>query len=153
MQINTQSNPNAPGFNDVSVGKYDFFVEEGIETVNSRNSVAQMLIDLSQNSPGSVPPDLIAEYSGAPFSVKQQLQQYTAQVQQSAMKAEQEKTQREYELEMAKLENQRYIAVINNVTKLITSDKKVDADIIKTMMTGVHQKEIAQITKNKESDL
>lgn len=147
MQLNTQNNPNAPGFNDVSIGKYDFFVEEGIETVNSRNSLAQMLIDLSQNSPGSVPPELIVEYSGAPYSVVQQLKQYSAQMQQSSMQAEQEKVQREHDLEMARIENQRYIAVINNVTKMITSDKKIDADIIKVMMSGIHQKELAQITK------
>ena len=134
MQLNTQTDPNAPGFNDVSVGKYDFFVEEGIETVNSRNSLAQLLIDLSQNAPGSVPPELIVEYSGAPFSVVQQLKQYSAQMQQSSMKAEQDKMVREHELEMAKMENQRYIAIINNLAKLVTSDKKADADIIKVLI-------------------
>ena len=36
LQINSQSDPNAPGFNDVSIGKYDFFVEEGIETLLHR---------------------------------------------------------------------------------------------------------------------
>jgi hypothetical protein len=151
MQINSQSNPGTAGFNDVSLGQYDFFVEEGIETVNSRNSVAQMLIDLSQNSPGSVPPDLIIEYSGAPFSVVQQLKQYSSNMQQMQMQAEKEKEMREQQLEMARIENQRYIAVINNLTKIATSDKKIEGDLLKTIMSGV-QREKAVENKSKEKE-
>jgi hypothetical protein len=142
LQLNTQNDPNAPGFNDVSVGKYDFFVEEGIETVNSRNSIAQMLIDISRNSPGSVPPDLIVEYSGAPFSVVQQLKQFSQNSQQAAMQAEKEKEIREQQLEMARLDNQKYIAVINNMTKLVTSDKKIEGDVMKLLLSGIHDKEM-----------
>ena len=145
LQINSQSDPNAPGFNDVSIGKYDFFVEEGIETVNSRNSLAQMLIDLSHNSPGSVPPDLIAEYSGAPFSIVQKLKQYSASMQQAQQQKEQHTEQMTNDLEMARLENQKFIAVINNLAKLVTTDKKVDSEIIKLMMSGIQNKEIKQI--------
>jgi hypothetical protein len=141
MQLNTQNDPKAPGFNDVSVGKYDFFVEEGIETVNSRNSIAQMLIDMSHQNPGSVPPELIVEYSGAPFSVVQQLKQYSQQQQKSAQQAEQQKMAMENQLEMARLENQKYIAVINNLTKLVTSDKKIEGDLLKTLMSGLQSKQ------------
>jgi len=151
MQINSQSNPGTTGFNDISMGQYDFFVEEGIETVNSRNSVAQMLIDIGHNNPGSVPPELIIEYSGAPFSVVQQLKQYSTNMQQMQMQAQKEKEMREQQLEMARIENQRYIAVINNLTKIATSDKKIEGDIIKTIMSGV-QRENAVENKSKEKE-
>jgi hypothetical protein len=142
LQLNTQNDPKAPGFNDVTVGKYDFFVEEGIETVNSRNSLAQMLIDLSQNAPGTVPPDLIAEYSGAPFSIVQQLKQFSAQSQQSAQAAKQAEEAAAAQLEQLKMDNQKYIATINNLTKLVTSDKKIEGDVLKLMMSGIHEKEM-----------
>lgn len=151
MQINSQSNPGTTGFNDISMGQYDFFVEEGIETVNSRNSVAQMLIDIGHNNPGSVPPELIIEYSGAPFSVVQQLKQYSTNMQQMQMQAQKEKEMREQQLEMARIENQRYIAVISNLTKIATSDKKIEGDIIKTIMSGV-QRENAVENKSKEKE-
>lgn len=147
LQLNTQNNPEAADFNDITIGKYDFFVEEGIETVNSRNSIAQMLIDLSHNNPGSVPPELIVDYSGAPFSVVQQLKQYSAQQQQATQQMNQEKLIMEQQLEMAKLENQRYIAVINNLTKLATSDKKIEGDLLNTLLSGLQTNN----TKEKEN--
>ena len=151
MQLNTQSNPDSPGFNDITIGKYDFYLEEGIETVNSRNSIAQMLIELSQNAPGSVPPDLIVEYSGAPFSVVQKLKQYSQMAQQSTENMEREKAARETQLEMARLENQKFIAVINNLTKLVTSDKKVEGDVLKILLSGVTKKDDTAKPKNLNS--
>lgn len=153
MQINSQNNPSSPEFNDVTVGKYDFFVEEGIETVNSRNSIAQMLIDMGHNNPGSIPPDLIVEYSGAPFSVVQKIKQFSAQQQQSAQQAEQQKAAIEQQFEMAKLENQKYIAVINNLTKLLTSDKKIEADVIKLMLSSINEKENLAVQHEHEQQL
>jgi len=52
---------------------------------------------------------------------------------------------------MARIENQRYIAVINNLTKIATSDKKIEGDIIKTIMSGV-QRENAVENKSKEKE-
>jgi hypothetical protein len=149
LQLNSQNDPKAPGFNDVTVGKYDFFVEEGIETVNSRNSLAQMLIDLSQNAPGTVPPDLIAEYSGAPFSIVQQLKQFSAQSQQSAQAAKQAEEAAIQQLEQLKMDNQKYIATINNLTKLVTSEKKIEGDVLKLLMSGIHDKEMLAAQPNK----
>ena len=143
MQLNSQMNPNSPGFNDITIGKYDFYVEEGIETVNSRNSIAQMLIDLSQNNPGSVPPDLIVEYSGAPFSVIQKLKQYSEAAQKAGQEAKQQEEQMKMQFEMAKLENQKYIAVINNLTKMVTSDKKIEGDVLKILLSGVQDEKAA----------
>lgn len=137
MQINSQHNPDAPDFNDVSIGKYDFFVEEGIETVNSRNSIAQMLIEMNHNAPGSIPSDLIIEYSGAPFSVVQKIKQYNAMQAESQQMAAKEQQDRETALELAKIDNQKYIAVINNLTKLLAADKKVEGDLLKTLLAGV----------------
>ena len=144
MQINSQSNPQAPDFNDVTIGKYDFYVEEGIETVNSRNAIAQLLVDISHQSPGSVPPDLIVEYSGAPFSVVQKLKQYSQMQQQAQQQAAQQQAAAEQQLEMARIENQRYIAVINNLTKIMTSDKKIEGDLVKTLIAGLQTKESKQ---------
>ncbi len=144
MQINSQSNPQAPDFNDITIGKYDFYVEEGIETVNSRNSIAQLLVDISHQSPGSVPPDLIVEYSGAPFSVVQKLKQYSQMQQQAQQQAAQQQAAAEQQLEMARIENQRYIAVINNLTKIMTSDKKIEGDLVKTLIAGLQTKESKQ---------
>jgi hypothetical protein len=144
LQLNTQNDPTAPGFNDVSIGQYDFYVEEGIETVNSRNSVAQMLIDIGRNSPGAVPPDLIIEYSGAPFTVVQQLKQYTQQSQQAQQQAEQQKQELEFKMSQMQLDNQKYIAQLNNVVKLITSGQKIEGDLMKQLMSGMQTKETAK---------
>jgi len=157
QQLNSQSNPGAPGFNDISVGKYDFFVEEGIETVNSRNSIAQMLIGLSQNNPGSVPAELITEYSGAPFSVVQKLKQYTAMQQKAQQENADKQAALEQQMEQARLDNQKYIAVINNLTKLVTSDKKIEGDVMKLLLSGIHEKQMlamqpAPSNKPKESN-
>jgi len=148
LQLNTQSDPNAPGFNDITVGKYDFYVEEGIETVNSRNSIGQLLTDLSHNNPGSVPPDLIVEYSGAPFSVVQRMKQYSAQTQQMQQEAEKEKLMHEQQLETARLENARYIAAIDSLTKLTIAGKKIEGDTLKVLLSGIQQNE-----QNKQKQL
>jgi hypothetical protein len=149
MQINSQNDPTAPDFNDITVGRYDFYVEEGIETVNSRNSLAQMLVDISHNNPGAVPPDLIIEYSGAPFTVVQKLKQYAAQNQQAAQQAEQEKAAREQEMETARLNNQKYIAIINNLTKIALSEKQIEGSLVQTMLAGLQQKEARKQLSNK----
>jgi hypothetical protein len=149
LQINSQNNPESPGFNDITTGKYDFYVEEGIETVNTRNSMAQMLIDLSQNNPGSIPPDIIIEYSGAPFSVIQKIKQYSEGIRQQQMQMEQQKLAAEKELEDSRMETQRYIAAINNMTKLIVADKQVDSDLMTTLMAGIHQKQVASMKGEK----
>jgi len=151
QQLNTQSDPNSPGFNDITIGKYDFYIEEGIETINSRNSIAQMLIDMSHQNPGSIPPELIIEYSGAPFTVVQKLKQFSALQQQGAQQAEKERAEREEALEMAKLDNQKYIATINNLTKLVTSDKKIEGDVLKTLMSGMQNRE-KQFNKTDKGD-
>ena len=108
---------------------------------------------MGHNNPGSIPPDLIVEYSGAPFSVVQKIKQFSAQQQQSAQQAEQQKAATEQQFEMAKLENQKYIAVINNLTKLLTSDKKIEADVIKLMLSSINEKENLAVQHEHEQQL
>lgn len=150
MQINTQSNPGVQGFNDLTIGKYDFFVEEGIETVNSRNSIAQMLVDIGHNNPGAVPIDIILEYSGAPYSIVQQIKAYTAETSAAQQKAEVDKAAKEQLLELAKIEAQKYIAVINNLVKLQAMDKKINGDVLKVVLSGLTSNQ--EGTNNKEEE-
>ena len=74
-QINTQMNPQNEGFNDVRAGQFDFTIDEVDESPTIRMQIAQVLTDLNHNNPGMIPPDIILEYTNAPFSVKQRVKQ------------------------------------------------------------------------------
>ena len=75
IQINSQMNPEAPGFNDISIGHYDLEIDEAVENATMRLAIAQMLTDFSHNNPESIPPDLILEYANVPFTVKQRIKE------------------------------------------------------------------------------
>ena len=77
-QVNTQVNPQVQGFNDITAGEFDVYVEEGIESTTMRMAIAQWLTDFAMNNPNLIPPDVIMEYSNIPFSVKQQVKQWIA---------------------------------------------------------------------------
>ena len=81
VEVNTQLNPQVEGFNDITAGEYDVYVEESIESTTMRMAVAQWLTDFAMNNPNVIPPDVILEYSNVPFSVKQQVREWTAQQQ------------------------------------------------------------------------
>ena len=81
VQINTQTQRDNEGFNDISAGEFDLVVDETIETASSRMLIAQILTDYSHNNPGSIPPDIVMEYSNVPFSIKQKIQQNFAATQ------------------------------------------------------------------------
>lgn len=76
VNINTQINPQNAGFNDISAGQYDLVIDETEENVTMRRGVAQMLLDLAQNNPDTIPPEIILEYLDLPFSVKEQVREY-----------------------------------------------------------------------------
>lgn len=76
MAINTQTNPQIPGFNDVSALEYDFSLDEAVDTSTMRMAIAQMLTDFSQNNPGTIPPDIIMEYSDLPLTVINKVRAY-----------------------------------------------------------------------------
>jgi len=73
LQINTEFNPQNEGFNDITAGEYDFVVDEVDESPTQRMMIARLLADMNHNNPGMIPPDIILEYSNAPFSVKQRV--------------------------------------------------------------------------------
>jgi hypothetical protein len=82
MQVNTQLNPQVQGYNDITAGEFDIWVEEGVESTTMRMAIAQWLTDFAMNNPNVIPPDVILEYSNVPFSVKQQVKQWMAMQQQ-----------------------------------------------------------------------
>ncbi|MEA2000166.1 MAG: hypothetical protein U9N61_12705 [Euryarchaeota archaeon] len=73
LQVNSQINPQAADFNDISVGEYDIVVDEVDESPTSRMMISRLLAELNQNNPGMIPPDIILEYANAPFTVKQRV--------------------------------------------------------------------------------
>jgi hypothetical protein len=77
IQINSQTNPQIQGYNDITAVKYDFAIDEAVENTTMRMAVAQMLTEFAQNNPGSVPPDLIMEYSDLPMTARLKVKQYT----------------------------------------------------------------------------
>jgi hypothetical protein len=84
INANTQMNPQNEGFNDVSSLEYDLVMDDSVFTATMRHTIAQMLTEYSHQNPGSVPPDLILEYSSVPFSVKERMRQFYQQQQQMA---------------------------------------------------------------------
>lgn len=100
LQINSQKNPQNEGFNDITAAEFDYEVEETAETMTIRAATAQMLVDFSQNNPGTIPPDVILEYTDLPYSAKQRVRDFWEQ--QQAM--EKENNEREYELRLKEIE-------------------------------------------------
>jgi hypothetical protein len=120
MEINTQTQRDNEGFNDITAGEFDLVVDETIETASSRMLIAQILTDYAHNNPGSMPPDLILEYSNVPYSAKKRVQQvFDQQQQQQQANIEEERKIKLLELQVkanaAEANNtlQRDIALIN----------------------------------------
>jgi hypothetical protein len=87
LEINTQINPQAQGFNDISTGEYDLVIDEITELPTTIHAIGQMLMEFSHNNPGSIPTDVITEYSGLPYSVTQKIAIYQAQISEANRKA------------------------------------------------------------------
>jgi len=100
QQINTESNKQLSGFNDITAGEFDLFMDEHVETATTRSGIAQLLTEYSHNNPDAIPPDIILEYSDIPYSTKLRIKSHWELQQQAA----QEKDDREYELELFKLQ-------------------------------------------------
>lgn len=97
MQINTQMNPGQPDFNDVSAGRYDVVVDEDVENITMRAFIMEQLTAYSQNNPGTIPPDVIMEYSNLPFTAKMAVKNFNAQNQQAQAQAAQFEQQMQLE--------------------------------------------------------
>lgn len=100
VRINSQLNPEMPGFNDITAGEYDLAMSETNETSTTKQAFAQLLIEFSQNNPGVVPPDLILEYADAPYTAIQKIKEAS----QAASDAAQLEKDRLYELELLKIQ-------------------------------------------------
>jgi len=95
-QINSQMNPQNEGFNDIRSGEFDFTIDEVDESPTIRMQIAQVLTDLNHNNPGMIPPDIILEYTNAPFTVKQRVRE----AYQAMMEAEEARKDAEVEAKM-----------------------------------------------------
>ncbi len=99
VEINSQINSEVEGFNDITAGKYDLVMEESIETNTMRAATGQALIDLSHNNPGSIPPEIILDYTNIPFTTKEKVREYNEAIR----KQEQENIEADREIEMLKI--------------------------------------------------
>ena len=106
LQVNSQMNPQVTGLNDVSFGEFDARIDESVENVTMRAFALQMLAQFGQNNPGTIPPDLLMEYSNLPYSAKMKVREYNQQ--QQAM--QQAMADREYQLQVAELEVKKIAA-------------------------------------------
>lgn len=99
IQVNSQLNPQMPGFNDITAGEFDIVVSETTETATQRAAMAGIMTDYNQNNPGSIPAELILEYADAPYTLKQKV----AAFRQQAAESSQAEADRNYELELLKI--------------------------------------------------
>lgn len=76
IKINSQFNPEVEGWNDVTAGEFDLEMEETVETSTYRTAIAEMLIDLNHNNPGSIPLPVIMDYLNLPFTVKNTIREH-----------------------------------------------------------------------------
>jgi hypothetical protein len=98
-EINSQINRQNQGFNDISVGEFDLEIEDNLQTSTMRATIAQILQEFSHNNPGAIPPDILLDYSGLPYTAVQKIKQYYEGMQ----KQQQENQEREFELKEEEL--------------------------------------------------
>ena len=92
--INSQMNPQSEGFNDISSAEFDLVVDESVENATMRLTIAQILTEFSHNNPGSIPPDLVLDYTDMPYTAKQKVKAFHKAVQEQ----EQANIDREFDL-------------------------------------------------------
>lgn len=69
LTINSQTNPQVAGYNDVSALEYDIVIDEDLESTTTRLATMRMLADFGVANPGMIPPDVILEYGNLPMTV------------------------------------------------------------------------------------
>ncbi len=85
--------------NNMETMHYDAVINDGTENVIMRTANMQLLTSFSQNNPGSIPIDVLMEYSNMPPTVIQRVQEY-----QAAQAEQQEQVRKEeMDLEYAKI--------------------------------------------------
>jgi len=100
-KVNSETNPQNQGFNDITSSEFDFVIDEVDESPTIRMQIAQVLTDLNHNNPGMIPPDIILEYTSAPFSVKQRVRE----AYQAMMEAEEARKDAEVEAKLQAAKN------------------------------------------------
>lgn len=108
LELNSQMNPQSEGFNDIGAGEFDLIIAEDVVTKSMRLAVAQMLTEFGRNNPGTIPPDLIMEYTNLPFSAKQRVKEFIElqrQQEQANFEREMELKERELEIKMIGAKN------------------------------------------------
>jgi hypothetical protein len=73
VAINSQTNPQTEGFNDITALEYDMTVDEDIESTSTHLATMRMLTDFSVANPGTIPPDVLMEYGNLPMSVQRRV--------------------------------------------------------------------------------
>jgi hypothetical protein len=76
IKINSQTNPQSTGFNDITAGEYDLNIDEALDSQTMRMVIAQLLTEFNSQNPGTIPPDLIMEYSDLPLSAQNKVRKY-----------------------------------------------------------------------------
>jgi hypothetical protein len=100
MKINSESNRENEGFNDITAGEFDYEVAETAQTATIKAAIGQMLADFAQSNPDTIPPDVLLEYIDLPFSAKLKVREHWKASQEAA---KQEKD-REYDLRLKEIE-------------------------------------------------
>ena len=101
LRINSQINPQAEGFDDVTVGEYDLVPQESPDTATLRMVTAELLTEFSHNNPNLIPPDVLLEYVEIPYSAKRRVREsWEAQQAAAALEADREHEYRMKELEI-----------------------------------------------------
>lgn len=132
VQINSQMNRQSQGFNDISSGKFDLVLDEVVENRTIRASIMQMLVEYGQANPGTIPPELVIEYSDLPFTAKLKVKQYH----EAQMQREDAFRQQELQINQAKQQDASMIerlklVVEESIAKLEASVKLQIAEMQK----------------------
>jgi len=137
-EINTQLQRGNEGFNDITAMQFDLEVTDTAETATMRLTIAQILAEVNHNNPGSIPPDIILEYSDIPYSVKQRVKQnFESQQQAAAQQAqlEAQRIQAEVEIKQAELQIKQVELQIKQA-ELELREKEIDLN------TAIKHKEL-----------
>jgi hypothetical protein len=138
VQVNTQTQRENEGFNDISAGEFDLVVDETIETASSRMLISQILTDFSHNNPGSIPPDIVLEYANVPYTVKQRVQQTSSAQQQ------QQQANIEEERKIKLLEIQAKVDIANSSATLQRDIAQINAEQQKVITDAQNQQKMAE---------
>lgn len=163
IEINSQKDKNLPGFNDISVGKYDLVIDEAVENQTMRMAIMQMLSEYSQNNPGVIPPDLIMEYSDLPLSAVKKVKEYTQmmmdreeRMKMASVQADQQGAEQKAMLDKMSLDVKMQIAELDASVKLLVAGMTNKSNEHQVLMEQSIKRETelekAEISKEEKSE-